>query len=276
MIDGQIVPPGAYLSAIEILQRQYVAHLIDLAARGRLPGLLPMPRRASVLFGDSGWLTNLAEAGMRDGSRIVENFLQLFGDEVSTTAAGQLREFALDGLGLTVKRLTETWEERNEDLRSRLPLIDAAMAALVRTDPEQESQYRALKAERGGVARHLGKIGRAPAHGTLVEFGLLPNYSLIDNRTELEATLTTAERTADANKRRYTSEVREYARPARQALIEIRPRQLVLRAGLQAPDLRTADLVAGLIRGKRGGPAPLRLHPHRGRRSRHQPVPALP
>ena len=37
MIAGEIVPPGCYLSAIEILRRQYVAHLADLAARGQLP-----------------------------------------------------------------------------------------------------------------------------------------------------------------------------------------------------------------------------------------------
>ena len=36
MIAGQIVPPGCFLSAVEILRRQYLAHLIDLAARGRL------------------------------------------------------------------------------------------------------------------------------------------------------------------------------------------------------------------------------------------------
>ena len=62
MIAGEIVPPGCYLSAIEILRRQYVAHLADLAARGQLPGVLPMPRRASALFGESGWLRRLVAA----------------------------------------------------------------------------------------------------------------------------------------------------------------------------------------------------------------------
>ena len=61
MIAGEIVPPGCYLSAVEILRRQYLAHLVDLAARGRLPGVLPMPRRASVLFGESGWLHRLRD-----------------------------------------------------------------------------------------------------------------------------------------------------------------------------------------------------------------------
>ena len=43
----------------------------------------------------------------------------------------------------------------------------------------------------------------------------LPNYALIDNRTDLEATLTWEDK-ADGD-RRFHSELREYARPARQA-----------------------------------------------------------
>ena len=38
MIAGEIVPPGCYLSAVEILRRQYLAHLVDLAARASSPG----------------------------------------------------------------------------------------------------------------------------------------------------------------------------------------------------------------------------------------------
>ena len=69
MIAGEIVPPGCYLSAIEILRRQYVAHLADLAARGQLPGVLPMPRRASALFGESGWLRRLVAAATGDADQ---------------------------------------------------------------------------------------------------------------------------------------------------------------------------------------------------------------
>ena len=95
MIAGEIIPPGCYLSAIEILRRQYVAHLADLAARGQLPGVLPMPRRASALFGESGWLRRLVTAVTSDSAgtsdtgesaALVEAFLGLFGDHVDGTS----------------------------------------------------------------------------------------------------------------------------------------------------------------------------------------------
>ncbi|PWU48057.1 RNA helicase [Micromonospora globispora] len=221
MIAGQIVPPGCFLSAVEILRRQYLAHLIDLAARDRLPGVLPMPRRAHVLFGPSGWLTNLAEAGRRDGTRLVEEFLGLFGDKVLPVAAEQLRDFAVDGIMHRVKEADEAWEARLADLRRRLQEIDTARATLVPSDPDHAREIRMLKAEAGAVRKRLREVSSAAAHGTLVEFGLLPNYALIDTRTDLEATLTWEEKT-DGD-RRFHSEVREYARPARQALVEIAP-----------------------------------------------------
>ncbi|MER6590364.1 DEAD/DEAH box helicase [Micromonospora purpureochromogenes] len=221
MIAGQIVPPGCFLSAVEILRRQYLAHLIDLAARDRLPGVLPMPRRAHVLFGPSGWLTNLAEAGRRDGPRLVEEFLGLFGDKVLPAAADQLREFAMDGIVHRVKEADESWEARLADLRRRLQEIDTARGTLVPSDPDHARELRMLKAEAGAVRKRLREVSSAAAHGTLVEFGLLPNYALIDTRTALEATLTWEEKT-DGD-RRFHSELREYDRPARQALVEIAP-----------------------------------------------------
>ncbi|MET8318487.1 DEAD/DEAH box helicase [Micromonospora sp. NPDC005189] len=221
MIAGQIVPPGCFLSAVEILRRQYLAHLIDLAARGRLAGVLPMPRRAHVLFGPTGWLTGLAEAGRRNGGRLVEEFLTLFGDKVLRAAADQLREFAVDGIVHRVKEADDVWESRLADLRRRMQELATARGTLVPSDPDHAREIKMLKAEERAVRRRLREVSAAAAHGTLVEFGLLPNYALIDTRTDLEATLTWEDKT-DGD-RRFHSELREYARPARQALVEIAP-----------------------------------------------------
>ncbi|MEO3777276.1 DEAD/DEAH box helicase [Micromonospora sp. B11E3] len=221
MVAGQIVPPGCFLSAVEILRRQYLAHLIDLAARGRLPGVLPLPRRAHVLFGPSGWLTNLAEAGRRDAVRLVDGFLALFGKKVLPVAARQLREFAEEGIVHRVKEADEAWEIRLADLRRRLQEIATARGSLVKSDPDHAREIKMLRAEEAAVRRRLREVSGAAAHGTMVEFGLLPNYALIDTRTDLEATLTWEEK-ADGD-RRFHSELREYARPARQALVEIAP-----------------------------------------------------
>jgi hypothetical protein len=171
MIAGEIVPPGCYLSAIEILRRQYVAHLADLAARGHLPGVLPMPRRASALFSESGWLRRLIAAATSDtdgAGRLAGGFLDLFPRHVDDAGREKLREFAERGLKAKADEAEETWNRRLEDLRDRLAAIDKAMSELIESDPVQCGYQRELAAERRGVAKRIGEIGRTDAHGALV------------------------------------------------------------------------------------------------------------
>jgi replicative superfamily II helicase len=228
MIAGQIVPPGCYLSAIEILRRQYVAHVADLATRGAIGGVLPMPRRASALFGDSGWLARFAEGALADGDRLAMGFLALFEGKLDLDTPEQLREFATSGLKERAGQAAQAWEERLADLRERLKAIDVAYEAkdLPENDRAAQRYRRQLWAERDAVARQIGDIGRADAHGALVELGLLPNYSLIDTSTTLEATLTWREERdskEDDRTQGYRSELRAYQRPARLALTELAP-----------------------------------------------------
>ncbi|WP_084960226.1 DEAD/DEAH box helicase [Thermoactinospora rubra] len=219
MIAGEIVPPGSYLSAVEILRRQYVAHLVDLCARGRLPGILPLPRRASALFGETGWLASFVPAALASGA--VEGFLDLFGERVTAQAAAELRAFAASGLAQAVRRAAEEWDRRLADLRERLAAIDEAIESLVESDTIERAVKRSLTAERRAVSKLIGDIGRQSAQSALVELGLLPNYSLIDSATALEATITWEEEIPGG--KQYHSEVREYRRPARLALTELAP-----------------------------------------------------
>ncbi|GGK65751.1 helicase [Planomonospora parontospora subsp. parontospora] len=231
MIAGEIVPPGSYLSAVEILHRQYAAHLVDLCARDRLGGVPALPRRASVLFGETGWLAALTAAALASGTALADGFLDLFGDAVSEAAADDLRAFATGGLEQAVKAAEKVWNRRLDDLRERLKVIDAATGTLVESDPSQHAIKRSLAAERRAVARLIGETGRQNAQGALVELGLLPNYSLIDAATALEATITWDEELQGG--RQYHSEVREYKRPARLALIELAPGNFFYMRGYQ-------------------------------------------
>jgi hypothetical protein len=222
MIAGEIIPPGCYLSAIEILRRQYVAHLVGLAARGRFAGLLPMPRKASVLFGETGWLNRFTEAAVGAGGDLANEFLALFPAHLDQAARDGLRDFARSGLTGAVRAAGQTWERRLEDLRDRIEAINAAIDALVLTDPVQLSHRRELDAERREVRKRIRVIGLTDAHGALTELGLLPNYSLMDDATTLEATLTWQDEGDDGNKI-FLSEIREYPRRARLALTELAP-----------------------------------------------------
>ncbi|MFI9585372.1 DEAD/DEAH box helicase [Streptomyces sp. NPDC052236] len=240
MIAGDIVPPGCYLSAVEILRRQYTAHLLDLAARGALTTsdgerLMPVPRLVSALFGSSGWCQDLADAAVTHGARLVEEFLSLFpaggaddGEGVTIHAADELRAYATGDVVRVLQEAEEDWTGRREELRRRIAAIDEAMVGLVRGDDEQDREYRELLAERRTTGDLLRELSRAGAHGALVDLGLLPNYSLADTTTQLEATLYWTEEptgadAAEGGRKTYRSEVRDYERSRRLALSELAP-----------------------------------------------------
>ncbi|GGX39342.1 DEAD/DEAH box helicase [Streptomyces chryseus] len=259
MIAGTILPPGCYLSAVEILRRQYTARLLDLAARGELRTadgevLAPLPRLSSALFGTSGWCQDLADAAQTHGAALVEEFLALFPDGsdgpapdssdssdssdgagVSAYAAGELRAYATGGIVRALQEAEEDWTGRREELRRRISAIDEAAGQLARSDDTQDRERRELLAERRGAGDLLRELSQSSAHATLVDLGLLPNYSLTDTTTQLEATLYWAEPPGEedgtggagaaqgARGRVYRSETRDYERSRKLALTELAP-----------------------------------------------------
>ncbi|WP_340558030.1 DEAD/DEAH box helicase [Streptomyces sp. GSL17-111] len=238
MIAGDVLPPGCYLSAVEILRRQYLAHLLDLAAAGRLTAadgtaVRPLPRLATELFGPSAWQAEFTEAALADGARLGGAFLGLFppydearGTGVSPQAREALLTYATapgdEGLAGALEAARTRWEDRRAEMQRRIEAIDRAHGLLVSGDPDHERQGRELRAERRGVARVAREISRTTAHGALVDLGLLPNYSLIDTATELEATLTWTEEAPDGT-RRVQSKPLRHSRPARLALTDFAP-----------------------------------------------------
>ncbi|UGY90764.1 DEAD/DEAH box helicase [Streptomyces gobiensis] len=241
MIAGDIRPPGCFLSAVEILRRQYTAHLLDLAGAGRLraPGsrdteapLPPLPHRASALFGASGWLQEFAEAALADGQARVSKFLALFPayDEdreqgVSPRAAEELHAYAIGGLRGALHEAQAFWERRKRELQQRLAAIDTAARALDEGGPEAQQQARELRAERRSVTSLQRAHGSATAQQALVDLGLLPNYGLMESRTELEALLTWREEgtAGKDSKPEYRTKTLVYERSARLALTDFAP-----------------------------------------------------
>ncbi|MFC8228414.1 DEAD/DEAH box helicase [Streptomyces sp. NPDC057287] len=236
LIAGPIHPPGCFLSAGELLRRQFTAHLVDLAARGRLDGVTPLPDRVTALFGRSGWLTALGRhtTGRTD---LVKDFLRLFpqiegvpDSGVTDDARRALMEFAQGGLARKLHKAEQAWEAERAELAERRNLINAAADELQDSLQDEAREKRNLTREAVGVSKRLQEMGQSDAQGFLVEYGLLPNYSLVEDGVRLEAMLTFKEpvrqnrdRTDDAPLSRWRTEPRVYERPAESALTELAP-----------------------------------------------------
>lgn len=229
MIAGQTIPPGCHLSAIEILRRQYLAHLLDLAAHGRLvraTGIpLPaLPGKAPGLFGPSGYLADLLDVAVTKAETLVTGFLALFPTGVSEEAQAELRDFAARGLRRAITRAENDWYREEEILRRRWKMIQDAQAELHDSDPEQANQKAELDADGRAVRKSLAERGRLVAQNVLCDLGLLPNYALLDAVTTLQATLYWPDgKDPKTGRTRYLAEQRNYERPRRYALAELAP-----------------------------------------------------
>ncbi|MDI3402369.1 DEAD/DEAH box helicase [Streptomyces cavernicola] len=237
LIAGPILPPGCFLSAGELLRRQYTAHLIDLAARGRLADVLPLPDRVTLLMGRSGWLRTFGTA-VTNRMDLVEEFLRLFPEiegvadsGVSRDARKALRKYAAGGLARVLREAERAWEAERAELVDRRAMINEAVDALQANVEDEAREMRNLQREAIGVSKRLQELGQTGAQSFLVERGLLPNYSLVEDGVRLEAMLTHKEparkpRTGDADatpRTRWRTDPRVYERPAESALTELAP-----------------------------------------------------
>ena len=241
LIDGPVRPPATYLSAEEILRRQYLAHLVDAFARD---DERPHPRTARAAIGSAeprsflGQLTAWAEA---DGDRLLETFLgQLPGLEEGAEVA--LRRWATaqagpgsSGLARQTAEASDRWLTTVHGLEAREAAIHAALPELTaraESPAATEDDRRAARSAEAALRQTGGALGGLRGTywvGVLEEHGLLPNYTLLDDSVTLDVSLSWL----DPETQQYDSVVSTHKRGSAVALHEFAPGATFYARGLQ-------------------------------------------
>lgn len=234
MIAGDITAPACFLDAIEILRRQYLAFLVDQAARrgaGLLPDVGEMPRTISKLVTSAaeadGWMRRIVELG--GGVEVVAEFIKLFGAHLDTTVALQLAEWARDDLEAHVLSRLHRWSERVGDLerqRDRLRDREKDLKGLANPSDEDTETLGRVVSELRYVARRITKMRAEDSLGALEALGLMPNYTLFDESVTLLVNLWHPNPDydpSDETSKRFETSNREYQRGASVAIRELAP-----------------------------------------------------
>ena len=230
MLNGTVRAPGAYLSAEEILRRQFLASVMDaLAGDDRVEP--PTPRTPVLASSAPGtYLGHVLEEMNRRGRARVDAFLDRFEtgahawDGLTEDARTALAEWALDekdggtGLEKSVHRAVESWNTEREELRRRRAHINSNLDTLQKLPrtPDREAAVQALEAEdllisseqqdigdltaltdeeRDREVRRLrGSAGRLGADVSAFEsahwIGVLERYALLPNFTLVDDAVT--------------------------------------------------------------------------------------
>ena len=161
VIQGEVRPPATFLSAEEILQRQYVAHIVDQFARD--PQQEPPTDARSVLGddGDDSWMARLLETAATDSAELLDRFLAQFGDHLSADSVVSLRAWASappeggpSGLTQRLMAACHQWRLDLDELTTRRAAVDADLPEFERrasSPAATDDDRRAYKIAKGSL-----------------------------------------------------------------------------------------------------------------------------
>lgn len=231
VINGEVRPPATYLQAEEILRRQYTAHLVDEMARdplrrhpGSAAGAMGSSERDSFL----GDLIAAAEAaGDRGVARFIDTLSSLPADVadnlsrwVQPTAGAGTSGFAahVHAASRRWQQTVETLKRREKAIAEVLPELEAKQESPAATDDDRRA-VRSAKAARSLTRGQLSHLRGEYWIGVLEEYGLLPNYTLLDDTVTLDVGLSWT----DPDSNEFKSDHAQFQRGSAQAIREFAP-----------------------------------------------------
>ena len=246
MLGGSVEPPGVFLNASAVLERQLTAFCFDgWAATG--VGEDAVPRRIGAVLDsvDRQALDRfpypLFDFVQERADALLEGFFGAFSESLDPASRSYLREFLLgDAEGQPSLRLRlldrflEVAEER-KSLRTEIEALRRRIEALRRApaDEATEEEKGELTRERGGLQGLLRGLNARDTFNFLTDEGLLPNYAFPEAGVTLKSVVYRGREQrreeADGDGGAATGdagleyETYEYVRPAASALGELAP-----------------------------------------------------
>ena len=202
MLAGRIEPPGVFLNAPAVLERQLTAFCLDgWAATGLPDDAVPRTIRHVLDNVEQGRLTGFPypflDFVQRRGDELLETFCDALAGELSDASRDYLTTF-LHGddesrLSLRfrmVNRFLEMAKERKA-LRADVDALGRRIQALKRA-PEDEATTKDIKRltrERGGLQGLLRKLNGRETFNFLTDEGLIPNYAFPEAGVTLKSVI---------------------------------------------------------------------------------------
>lgn len=248
VIDGIVRPPATYLNAEEILRRQYLASVIDRFS----PGAAHQPTLAEGILRSAerpSFLGDLLAFEEEQRESLLAGFLGQFADVLSEAASAGLRQWATPGpegvspLRRDVFGAVMRWNAELDELNARRKRIGEALeglkerAAHTAATKEQRDEARIAEAAHRHVRRVAQELKKEHWISALERVGLLPNYTLLDDRVRLDVSVTWM----DPETGEYDQRPLVYDRGAGAALTELAPGARFYAQGMQI-DIDSIDL----------------------------------
>ncbi|MDN3495284.1 DEAD/DEAH box helicase [Planococcus sp. APC 4015] len=240
MINGAVRPPATFVDAQEILRRQYFASILD---RRSIESDTVQSARDVLKSSEAGsFLGDAVAYADENAAELVESFLETF-PSLGGAAAERLREWitpsaepGTSGLAASVRDAVHRWNvelltvtRRRTEIGKALP--DLEKAAELGVESDAKDALRAAQAADRMLRAQQTTLTEGYWISALERFGLLPNYTLLDDSVRLDAAMSWI----DPDTSEWREDTYSYDRGAAVAIHELAPGSFFYAQGVEIP-----------------------------------------
>lgn len=239
MVAGAVDPPGVFLNAPMVLERQFMGFCFD---RWIETGVTQetFPRKMSLVLRNmktpqdaSKFPFNLLAFIETERTPLLQRFLEVFDAYLSEDARDHLRRFVEGDVGEDTGSLNFKILDRLhylnrevESFRKRVKSVQKAIRDRETTkakDQNTEREIEDLQREKQALNRMIRALRDKETFNFFTDEGLLPNYAFPEAGVTLRSVIWRKRSRQDGDKGKYETRVYEYVRPAALALRELAP-----------------------------------------------------
>ncbi|MGI6253984.1 MAG: Zn-binding domain-containing protein, partial [Aminivibrio sp.] len=237
MIAGDVSPPGVFLGASAVLERQFAAFCLDCWVRAGA-GPKDLPERTSTVLNQlggkqrSGFPYSFLKFVDLNRTELLERFFALFGDEVLPEVREHIVRFASseeEGLSFRMVGGLVRMQKQRASLQRRAKAVRKALGRMKDDPAASKEEIDSLALEKRALERLFRELGERSLLNLLTDEGLIPNYAFPESGVTLRSVI--YRRTADGKPE---SDVYKFERAAASALKELAPESVFYAGGRKA------------------------------------------
>ena len=240
-IAGSVTAPAAYLSARDIMHRQFLAYLMDdhdFGSSPELSGAVESVRYARDVFGRTSYsVLDEIEAMAVEAfslpedariSRALARFRATLRENTSPDVLEELTQWATSpgGLVADIQSARTRWNQTHLELLKRLEVMEKRQteleerrAAAATEDDDTKNQLDSTQAALRFTRKQLKELTEEYWISALERYGLLPNFTLLDDTVEFHLSVSSF----NTEIQKFETKVFDYNRGISSALTELAP-----------------------------------------------------
>ncbi len=235
MIAGQVTPPGVFLNAPAVLERQLTAFCLDrwieaiAGDSSKFPDMLKFAIDAVAAKNQNKFPYTLLNFIELHREILLNGFCEIFPNTFTPETREHLQNFMRnaqhDGLARRILSRLEFIHKERQSLQEKLKNAKNKLAALSGKPEDQAVKMEKddLQYEKHALQEALVQLNRKSTLNFFTDEGLLPNYAFPEAGVTLRSVIYRKHEGTSAKTGKYETISNEYERPGRSAIQEFAP-----------------------------------------------------